>query len=332
MIIFLYGLDTFRSRQKLKELKEKFIKEVDKAGLNLTTLNGATLETPEFEKAVSTSPFLAKKRLVVIEDLISKNLGQKIQKEILNILDKNKLSDTIIIFWESGIQDAGSKKKKSKTSIRRSNLLFERLKKEKYVQEFKLLEPAAVKKWALTEIKKRGGKIDPAALSMLVDFIGNDLWQFSSEIEKLLAYSSSGGEISPNDVKNLVKTKLDDDIFRLTDAIGQKNKKLALKLIADQFKNGILPTQLLTKIIWQFKNLLLIKSFMQNYGAGYPAERQSFQLGLHPFVIKKTLNQVKNYNLADLKNIYSQLIDVEYKIKTSPVDPEVLLDLLIVKN
>ena len=40
MIIFLYGADTFRSREKLKSLKDRFIREVDRSGLNLIELDG----------------------------------------------------------------------------------------------------------------------------------------------------------------------------------------------------------------------------------------------------------------------------------------------------
>ena len=331
MIIFLYGPDTFLSRQKLKELKDKFLKEVDKAGLNLATLNGATLETPEFEKAIATPPFLAKKRMVVIKELIAKNRGQKIQKEILEILDKNGLTDVILIFWEGDLGNIKTSRKKSKISTRRSNILFERLKKEKYVQEFELLETSEVRKWASAEIKKKDGQINPAALAMLIDFIGNDLWQLNSEIDKLIAYAKNK-EVSVNDVQNLVKTKLDDDIFKLTDALGQKNKKLALKLVSDQLQSGVMPTQLLSKIIWQYKNLLLIKGFVENNGSGYPDKRLGYQLGLHPFVIKKTMAQVKNYDLDSLKKTYSRLLEIDYKIKTSQVSPEVLFDLLIVKS
>src|SRR3989344_8785928 len=327
MIILLYGPDTFRSNQKLKGLKDKFIKEVDKTGLNLATLDGVQLETVEFEKAIATPPFLAKKRMVVIKELIAKNRGQKIQKEILEILDKNGLTDVILIFWEGDLGNIKTSRKKSKISTRRSNILFERLKKEKYVQEFELLETSEVRKWASAEIKKKDGQINPAALAMLIDFIGNDLWQLNSEIDKLIAYAKNK-EVSVNDVQNLVKTKLDDDIFKLTDALGQKNKKLALKLVSDQLQSGVMPTQLLSKIIWQYKNLLLIKGFVENNGSGYPDKRLGYQLGLHPFVIKKTMAQVKNYDLDSLKKTYSRLLEIDYKIKTSQVSPEVLFDLL----
>src|SRR3989338_1284533 len=332
MIIFLYGPDTFRSRQKLKELKEKFIAEVDKAGLNITTLAGENLEINELEKDIASAPFLAKKRLVIIEELIAKNKGQKIQKEILEILAKDNLQDTILIFWEGDLKkDEKKKVSRSKTTTRRSQLLFDRLQKEKYSQYFPLLDELGVKKWLAAEVKNRGGKIEAGALSLLADFVGNDLWQLNSELEKLLAYSQTG-QIKTEAVQQLVKTKLDDDIFRLTDALGQKNKALAVKLISDQLSSGISPTELLAKIIWQFKNLLMVKSFIDQNGDGYPSQRLNYQLGLHPFVVKKTLEQTRYHSQENLKLIYQQLLKIDYQIKTSQINPEVLFDLLVVKN
>lgn len=331
MIFFLYGPDTFRSRLKLKQIKDKFIAEVDKSALNIEALDGTKLETPQFEKAINTMPFLAKKRLVIIEDLISKNKGQKIQKEILETLGKKELTDTVVVFWESGLGDDKAKKSRSKVTTKRSNLLFGRLKKEKYAQEFNLLNEAETVRWTASEIKNRNGKIQPAALNLLAELVGNDLWQMNSEIDKLLAFAKNQ-EITVADVSGLVKTKLDENIFKLTDALGQKNKTLALKLISDQLKSGTLPTELLTKITWQFKNLLLVKDFMEQNGDAYPSDRLTYQLGLHPFVVKKTLAQARFHQLASLKKTYKNLLGIDYKIKTSQISPEVLFDLLVIKT
>ena len=62
MIIFLYGPDTFRSKEKLKMFKEKFIREVDKSGLNLIDLDAEKMTITDLNKAVATQSFLAKKR------------------------------------------------------------------------------------------------------------------------------------------------------------------------------------------------------------------------------------------------------------------------------
>jgi len=331
MIIFLHGPDTFRSRQKLQELKAKFIREIDKSGLNVAPLDGSRLEAQEFEKAISTSPFLAKKRLVIISDLIAKNQGQKIQKEILELLNKNNLENTIIIFWEGDLGGDSKKSRRSKTSTRRSHLLANRLKGEKYAQEFPLLTPAQTQAWASQAFKQRGGKISPNALTLLVDFVGNDLWQLNSEIDKLLAFKNNQLVEAP-DIETMVKTKLDDDIFQLTDALGQKNSARALALISDQLQSGTSPTELLSKMVWQFKNLLILKTFVAKNGSGYNAERLTYQLKLHPFVIKKTLSQVDRHELTDLKTTYQRLLQIDYQLKTSQTDPQTLFDLLVIRS
>ncbi len=330
MIFFFHGPDTFRSRQKLREIREKFRRDIDPSNLNCEVLDGEKLEPADFEKAVSTPAFLAKKRLIVVENLLTKNKSQKTQKEILEILDKSPLADTVLVFWEGALSGGRAKKTKAKAGVKKPTVLLGRLAAEKYAQEFKLLQPSEVSRWAGMEIKNRGGKIQPAALQLLSALVGNDLWQLSGEVDKLIA-AADGGEITAADVKESVKTKLDEDIFKLTDALAARHKPLALKLISDQLQSGTAPVELLNKITWQFKNLLLIKSFTEANGA-YPPDRLAFQLGLHPYVVKKTAALVRNYQLTGLKKIYRDLLAIDYKIKTSQIHPEILFDLLIVKN
>ncbi len=62
MIIFLYGEDTFRSRRKLNELKEKFLREVDPSGNSLTILDGEKTELEKINEAISPSSLLSKKK------------------------------------------------------------------------------------------------------------------------------------------------------------------------------------------------------------------------------------------------------------------------------
>ena len=329
MIFFLFGPDTFRSRQKLKEIKAKFIKEVDKSALNIETLDGQDLEPVAFKQAVFAVPFLAKKRLVIVENLLGSPRGQKKQKEILEILETDLPQETIIVFWEGGL--TRPKTKKSRPAAGKSPGLFNFLKKEKLAQEFNLLNQNEVFRWAASEVKKRGGKINPDALKLLTDLVGDDLWQLNSEVDKLLA-QARGKAVGLIEVSELVKTKLEEDIYKLTDALGQKNKSLATKLIGDQLKSGTNPVELLAKITWQFKNLLLVKEFSQKNGLGYAADRLSYQLGLHPFVVKKTLAQIKFFQPNQLKQLYRRLLEIDYKLKISQTDPEVLFDLLVIKS
>jgi len=319
MLIFLYGPDTFSSQQKLKSLKEKFIAEVDKSALNLETIDGIKLDINKFRASVLAEAFLAKKRMVIIENLFLKP-QKKICHEILKTLNEIK-NQNIIIFWDQEV-----KVKKAGESCL---VLYEKLSKEKYSQKFELLTEPALRKWIVAKVKKEKGEITPQAINILVDWVGNDLWQMNSEIDKLLAFCKNKA-IDEKAVSLLTKSKLEENIFELTDALGHKNKARALKLISDQLQSGTPETVLLAKITWQFKNLLLVKSLAEK-DLTYASNQIASQLSLHPYVVKKSLGQVRNFSLDDLKKIYNQLLTIDFSIKTSQVGAETLFNLLVSK-
>ncbi len=320
MIIFLYGEDTYRSSQKLNQIKDKFIKEVDSSGMNLVVLDGAKLKFEEFNRQVKASPFLARKRMVIIKNLISENKSKEIQKEIVDLLNtewKHPTEDNILVFWEA--QDHSKAKAK--------NALWDRLIKEKVAEEFKPLTPYQLNHWIEQEIAGHKAKIDRAAASLLAATVGNDLWQLSSEIAKLVNYCGQN-IITSKEVEVLVKAKFDDNIFNLVDAIGNNNKKLALKLMSDQFNMESDEMYLLSMLIRQFRILLLTKALAEK-DPRIGKEKIAQELRIHPFVAQKAVFQAKNYSLDKLKTIYGMLLDIDFKIKTSSSKPRLLFDLLI---
>lgn len=308
MIIFLYGLDTYRSRQKLEELKKKFIREVDKSGLDIIKLTKEDITISKFREAVLTPAFFSRKRMIIIEN-ICQSKDSQLKNTVLKFIERHhKKDDNIIIFWED---------------IAKSNdKLFTRLTLEKYSQEFPLLNNYKLTEWIKKEVIKQKGKIEKAAVDFLIS-LGPDLWLLSNEINKLISYKGDK-VVALDDVKLLVKPKIDENVFNLVDAIGRKDKNLALKLLNEQLESGISWSQLWSMIIRQFRILLQIKfSFLTN--------SSDSELNLHPYVLKKTKTQAKNYSLEELKDIYERLLKIDSQLKTTSIDPKVLFNLFIVK-
>jgi DNA polymerase III delta subunit len=50
---------------------------------------------------------------------------------------------------------------------------------------------------------------------------------------------------------------------------------------------------------------------------------------MHPFVVKKSLQQASKFTLEELKKIYQKIFQVDLDIKTGRIEPEVALDLFI---
>ncbi|MGC9048751.1 MAG: DNA polymerase III subunit delta [Patescibacteria group bacterium] len=322
MVIFLYGPDTYRSRQKLKELKRKFIQKRDKQGLNIVNLAADDLNIDLFRRSVLSAGLFTGRRLIIIENFFQKKKEDKnLIQEIVNYLKRiRKDEDNVIIFWDGEIIE-------SDLSIELKEI-FDLLISQKYCQEFPLLKDDELAYWIQKEVIKRGGKIQPQAVYFLVREIGPDLWRLSNEIDKLLANNRI---IATEDIKSLIHFRLEENIWWLVDAIGEKNKKRALKLLSDQIKLGLPWGELFGMIVRQYRILLQIKDIIgQQKNADYIQVAK--KLNLHPFVVKKATKQARNYSLLELKQIYQQLLEIDTKIKTTPVEPEVLTDLLIIKN
>lgn len=321
MVIFLYGPDTYRSRRKLQEMKQKFIEKKDQRGFSVAVLEANNLNIDAFRKAVLSQGLFVAKRLIIIENLLKQKKDKALIQEIFNYLKKIKRDeDNVVIFWDEAVE------KTQLSDIQKQ--IFDLLIKGKYSQEFPLLSDKELVAWIKKEVLKQGNKIQPPAAQILAQQIGPDLWRLSNELDKL---SVNTKLIGVDDVKLLADLKPEDSIWLLVDAVGEKNKKRAVKLLADQIEIGAPLGWIFSMLVRQYRILLQIKEAI-----GDQESANHFQIAqrlkLHPFVCQKALRQAKNYSLEDLKKIYGQLLDVETKIKTTSLDPEVLLNLLIINQ
>ena len=136
MIIFLYGPDTFRSRQKLKEIRQNFQNKVDADSSSISVLDGAKIGIKEIAEQINTGSLFVSKRLVIIEDFFN-NKQEKIFTELKEYLEKQKLADlkegNVLIFIDGELNTKASPIK-AKTKI-----LFNFLSGQKLSQEFKRL-------------------------------------------------------------------------------------------------------------------------------------------------------------------------------------------------
>ena len=314
MIIFLYGPDTYRSRQKLNEIVEHY-KEIHKSGLDLKFLDLEEKDFQDFKNEAQIASMFSEKKLLVLKNAFENfDFKEKISAEI----EKFAKSEEVILFYEEEI-------KKDK--------FFQTLKKFSEYQEFQLLDGERLKNWVKKEFKKYQAKIDSAVLEKLIEFVGNDLWQMANEIKKLVAYKTGHNqittvtklcpEIEREDVELLVKSKIEIDIFKTIDAIAAKDKKRAIKLLKAHLEKGDSPLYLLSMINFQFRNLLIIKDLIEKNLSPY-----SFT-NLHPYVIKKSISLLGKFSFSELKKIYQKIFEVDLDIKTGKIEPEMALDLLI---
>lgn len=297
MIIFLYGQDTYRLKQKLKEITEHY-KEVHRSGLNLIFFEGKNLSYQDFRDEFQQTPMFQEKKMVILKNVFS---NQEFKDSFLEKGKSFADSKDIVVFAEEG-------------EIPAKDPLFKFLVSSGKVQEFGLLVGAKLRNWAKSEIEKYKIGIRPEALELLVGFIGNDLWQLANEIKKLAAFKKDK-TIESADINLLVRPQVETDIFKTVEALALKNKREALSLVHRHLDNGDSPLYLLSMITFQFRNLLLMKKMGKLAG--------------HPFFVRKTAALARSFTLDELTGIYKRIFETDLKIKTGQLDPQLALDLLI---
>jgi DNA polymerase III subunit delta len=316
MIIFLYGKDEFRSTKKLAEIKNKFL-EKNKEGSTLFVFDFSEKEIDAEDLVVklSSGGLFSNKKLAIIKNALqNKKFGES--EEILNFfkkLKKEEDKDLAITFWERD----GFEKKAKLTKYLLANAKS---------QEFKFLEGVNFLNWIKEEISRKGKgevSISSGAAQKIAAFVGADnLSLLDCELEKVINHKGKG-EIAEEDVDLLVKSKIDTDVFKTVDALSRNDKKSAIKLLHSHLSSGDDPFYLLSMYFYQFRNLLKIKPLADMH----ISEREIAQkLKLHPFVVRKSLAQCRNFSLLRLKEIYKDLCELDYEAKTGKAEIEMALD------
>ncbi len=134
MIFSIYGSDSYRIDEKLKEMKDGFIEKRDKSGLNVVNLDGEKINLGDFQQEVMTTPFLSEKKMVIVKN-ISKN--KKVHKELAGFLKEKKDNIDNVV----GFVDYLDPKKKL------TGPLFKLLGGEKFKWEFNEMAGGQLSQW-----------------------------------------------------------------------------------------------------------------------------------------------------------------------------------------
>lgn len=315
MLKFIYGENLYNIKMQLDKIIADFLL-IDPARMNLQILDGSELAINDFIQKVSSVPFLADKRLVIINNLLLDGNNSEIKNKIADYLKDIQNSHSIdIVFIEKGEPDKRSK-------------LFKFLCKKATNIYCQNLKGAALNNWYLNEFKNRGIEISHEVLNVLIAQCGADLQKSISEIDKLSLYAKSQNRshVKIEDVKKLVKAELAPDIFQFVSAVASKDAKLALKIWFEFLQNGESEHRILAMIVYQFRTMIMIKEAQQD---GIAVNEMPKLLGLHPYVIQKTSSIVKKSNIKKLVMMFDQLRRTESAIKNGSVPSELATDILI---
>jgi DNA polymerase-3 subunit delta len=325
MFYLLHGEDEYSRSLELAKMKTR-LGDPTTADLNTTVLDGRTTTLAELTHACDTVPFLAERRLVIVNDLAARfgrRPGEKdedTEQDKAFVLDLGeylgRMPDSARLVFQEG------KRIGKRNPIYRFVLENE----HGYAKEFRPPQGRALDRWIALRVREKSGRIEPGAISLLAAFVGNDLRLLDQEIEKLLTYTGEETPITERDVQALVSYVREADIFQMVDALGTRNSREAMKLLHRLLDEGQPPLYLLHMVVRQFRILLRVKELLAK---GTSAADIRTLLGLHPFVAEKMMRQAPNFTVAQLEAIYRRLLEMDLAVKTGRMEPGLALSVFV---
>jgi len=305
----------------------------DMAAMNFTRLEGKVADLNALRSAALALPFLTDRRLVVLEDALKMMDGDhstEKREKFIGLLDSLPASTALVLV----ISDTQKVRKRDGrwenywTHLNQKHWLLQWVAEagsRAYIQNCALPSDREMGHWIQDKAEEKGGSFTLMAAQMLADYVGTNTLRADQEITKLLTYVNFARPVDDDDVRRLGIQDQQSDIFAMVDAIGFRNGQKALKLLhilLEEMAFG----QLFSMVVRQFRLILQAREIMDDGGTEREVARI---LGLQQFVAGKIVTQAQKFEIADLVKIYLNLQKIDMDVKTSRMDGEIALDLLI---
>jgi len=320
----IYG-DTFLAYERLKQIESQITSDTV-LDSNHHKIASHDVNIDELRNMCYALPFLDPVRLIIIDNLMATLDGNRSSNRSHNTRSKNKIGE-----WEQ-LPDILQTMPDSTHiifvdyDISKSNPLLKKL--EPLCQSYYLPTPVRddLLRWIKNRSEQQLYKITPAAIRLLADLVGNDLWTLHNELDKLGLYVR-GKPIEETHVRELVSQIRESSIFQFVDAIIEQRTGLALKLLQEIHRDGQDAGYIFAMINRQLRLITLTKDLLDN---GFSKQAIGSRLRINSqFVVEKTIAQTSRCSNHDIRRHYETLTEADLAIKEGRLDPDTAIHLLI---
>ncbi|HEY4346574.1 MAG TPA: DNA polymerase III subunit delta [Gaiellaceae bacterium] len=173
-----------------------------------------------------------------------------------------------------------------------------------------------LQKWVSEQFGVHNTKAEPEACRALLELVGDDLYDLSSEIDKLATWAA-GEPITATDVERLVAARAETTNFALTDAWGARDLVGVLQASEGLLERSGDPR---SRTIPRIAGILTghvakIRRAQALEAQGISAKDAAAQLRQHPYYVGKLYAQGRNYSPEELRTVTVRLADLDHALK-----------------
>ena len=315
--IYLFtGTEEVRKRAKMDRLLANF----DPKTTSIIKYDFDLISVQDVIADAITVPFLAETKVIIGKNptfLTNQKTPIKHDTKALIKYLKKPVDTCVLIIDAVGIK------------IDKDNPVYKELQKTAYIIDTQELDDVEYKAWVIRALAKEHVEIKEDALVMLTEFVKHNLVRMEMETSKLIDYVKPGGKVTTADVELLVNPDLETDIYSLVKAIVAKNKPEAIRIFHDMNQNTQDTVGIIALIGRSFQNILSTSKMLQSeFNQSDIAQTLGISNGRAYYLVK----EAKTFKLDVLEKYILKLSDLDYKVKTGQIDPNLGLEMLMLET
>jgi len=191
----------------------------------------------------------------------------------------------------------------------------------------------AIPRWVAEQFKLHGVKAEPEACRVLVDLIGDNVYELSAEVDKIATWAG-GAEVTGEDVEALVAPRAGSPPWNLTDAWGSRDVGGVLRAAERMLdRTGDPPSKTIPRLVGSMtKHVRNARAAHRLEAAGISSAEAASKLGMKPYPAQKLFAQVHNFSGAELDAALIRLAELDHALKGgSRLANELELELALVE-
>ncbi len=267
-LYIFHGEETYLRDHYLNRLREVILA----GGLgefNRHDLNAKDMFPHALEEAVDCLPMIAERTLIEVTDFDLFKAGEK--EEYIRIL--SNLPDYCCLIF---LYDILEYRPDARTKLAQT------VKAHGTAVNFARQSPRELADWVRRHFKAQGKDIDPRLCEELIFLCGDLMHSLQQEIGKIAAYAK-GDKITRADIEAVATPQLSAVVFRIADAIGEKNFDRAAAILGELYQMQKSPYEIMGAFGKQMRQLYSARLALDRqknaawvaglWGMRYPADR-----------------------------------------------------------
>lgn len=195
--------------------------------------------------------------------------------------------------------------------------------------EFRQFTPESIRFLAQQLVKQHGLKMAGAELAALLDAVGGDANRLASEIEKLALFTGGNRPVTMEDLQALVPNAAQSTIFSLVNALGKRDRTVALRSLDILVREGEYLPLALTFLNTQFRLALAAKEAKVN--SAQQALALFARLGVRMWRdrAEQILNTASAFTVEHLSKALTLIYETDRKFRDGYRDDRIVMESLV---